>query len=95
MSQESPSTDTVTKTRNQTSPPWSVIVFDDPVNLMPYVTLVLRRVFGYSKIKAEKMMMEIHQAGKSIVWSGEKERGEFYVQQLHSHQLQATLSKAK
>jgi ATP-dependent Clp protease adaptor protein ClpS len=74
--------------------PWSVVVFDDPVNLMSYVTLVLRRIFGYSEEKATQLMLEVHQCGKSIVWTGTRERAELYVQQLHSYQLQATMAKA-
>lgn len=95
MQSEAPSTDVQTKSKVQTTPPWSVVIFDDPVNLMAYVTLVLKRVFGYSKAKAEKLMLEVHNAGKSIVWTGEKEQAELYVQQLHSHQLKASLQKAK
>jgi ATP-dependent Clp protease adaptor protein ClpS len=74
--------------------PWNVVVFDDPVNLMSYVTLVLRRIFGYSEEKATQLMLEVHQGGKSVVWSGARERAELYVEQLHSYQLQATMAKA-
>lgn len=74
--------------------PWNVTVFDDPVNLMAYVTLVFMRIFGYDRQKAEIMMMKVHKEGRCIVWSGERERAELYVQQLHSHQLKATLSRA-
>ena len=95
MPPESPSTSTRTKSKVETTPPWSVIIYDDPVNLMAYVTMVLKRVFGYNKQKAEKLMLEIHNAGKSLVWSGEKEQAELYVQQLHSHQLKASIQKAK
>ena len=93
MPPESPSTTTRTKSKTRTTPPWSVVIFDDPVNLMAYVTLVLKRVFGYNKEKAEKLMLEVHNAGKSIVWNGEKEQAELYVQQLHTHQLKATIQK--
>ena len=95
MRLESPSTDFQTKTTTQTTTPWSVVIFDDPVNLMAYVTLILKRVFGYNKTQAEKYMLEIHNAGKSIVWTGEKEQAEHYVQQLHSHQLKASIQKAQ
>ena len=74
--------------------PWNVIVFDDPVNLMNFVTLVLQRVFGYSKQNAETLMMEVNQTGQSIVWTGEREKAELYVQQLQSHQLLAAMKKA-
>jgi len=72
---------------------WNVIVYNDPVNLMGYVTLVLMRIFGYRREKAEEMMVAVHSKGKCIVWSGEREKAELYVQQLHSHQLNAGMSK--
>ena len=71
--------------------PWNVVVHNDPVNLMVYVTLVFRKVFGFSREKAESHMLEVHHKGRSIVWSGTRERAEFYVQQLHSHLLLATI----
>lgn len=74
-----------------TASPWMVIVWDDPVNLMGYVTMVLQRVFGYSLEKAETLMLQVHEQGRSVVWSGEKERAELYVQQLQSKQLSASL----
>lgn len=74
--------------------PWNVVVHNDPVNLMSYVTLVFRRIFGYSKERAERHMLEVHQRGRSIVWTGAREKAEFYVEQLHSHLLLATLEKA-
>ncbi|MGJ8672171.1 ATP-dependent Clp protease adapter ClpS [Rubritalea sp.] len=95
MPPESPSTRTRSKSKTETTQPWSVVIFDDPVNLMAYVTLVLKRIFGYNKDQSEKLMLEIHNAGKSIVWTGEKEQAELYVQQLHSHQLKATIQKAQ
>ena len=74
--------------------PWIVTLFDDPVNLMDYVTMVLMRVFGFQRQQAETHMMTVHTKGRSVVWTGERERAELYVQQLHSHQLKATLSRA-
>jgi ATP-dependent Clp protease adaptor protein ClpS len=71
--------------------PWNVVVHNDPVNLMVYVTLVFRKVFGFSREKAESHMLEVHHKGRSIVWSGAREQAEFYVQQLHSHLLLATI----
>ncbi|MDP0492075.1 MAG: ATP-dependent Clp protease adapter ClpS [Verrucomicrobiota bacterium JB023] len=73
--------------------PWKVVVYDDPVNLMEYVARVFQKVFGYSREKAEHLMMEVHHAKKAIVWSGARERAELYVQQLHEHQLQAGLER--
>ena len=73
---------------------WSVIVHNDPVNLMSYVTLTFCRVLGFSKQKAERHMLEVHHKGRSLVWSGSREQAELYVQQLHAHLLLATLEKA-
>jgi len=89
--------DTLTKTRETTQldVPWNVIVHDDPVNLMGYVTLVLMKIFGYDEKKASILMMQVHKLGKSIVWSGEREKAEFYVQQLQAHQLKTSLEKAE
>lgn len=88
--------DTLTRTDEETSldVPWNVIVHDDPVNLMHYVTFVLMKIFGYDKKKATNLMMQVHKSGRSIVWSGEREKAEFYVQQLQTHQLKTSLEKA-
>lgn len=90
-------TDTLTKTTEATSldVPWNVVVHDDPVNLMQYVTFVLMKIFGYDEKRAGVLMMQVHQQGRSIVWSGEREKAEFYVQQLQSHQLKTSLEKAE
>ena len=82
------------ETSTETDLPWQVVVHNDPVNLMSYVTMVFRRIFGYSKEKAEKHMMEVHNQGRSIVWTGSREKAEFYVQQLHTHLLLATLERS-
>ncbi|RYD35648.1 MAG: ATP-dependent Clp protease adapter ClpS [Verrucomicrobiaceae bacterium] len=74
--------------------PWHVIIFNDPVNLMSYVTMVIRRIFSYSKEKAEMMMLDVHQKGQCIVWTGGKERAELYVRQLQEHQLLCSMKKA-
>ena len=73
--------------------PWNVVVHNDPVNLMSYVTMVFRRIFGYSREKSEQHMWEVHRNGRSIVWTGEREQAEFFVQQLHNHLLLATLEQ--
>ena len=70
--------------------PWVVIVWNDPVNLMQYVTYVLQKLFGYPKHKAEKLMMEVHEAGRSVVASGDREKCELDVFRLHEHGLWAT-----
>jgi ATP-dependent Clp protease adaptor protein ClpS len=73
--------------------PWQVVVHNDPVNLMSYVTMVFQRVFGYPRDKAEKHMLEVHHKGRSILWSGMREPAELYVQQLHGYLLLATIEK--
>lgn len=75
--------------------PWQVVVHNDPVNLMSYVTMVFQRVFGYPREKAEKHMLEVHHKGRSILWAGMREPAELYVQQLHGYLLLATLEKLR
>ena len=75
--------------------PWHVVVHDDPVNFMAYVTLVFQRVFGYPKAKAEHHMLEVHHQGRSIVWTGGREEAEHYVHQLQSHHLKAPMEQAE
>jgi ATP-dependent Clp protease adaptor protein ClpS len=86
-------TEIQSSSQNKTAPTWTVIVYDDPINLMQYVTLVFKKVFGYSEEKAKVLMKQVHENGMSLVWSGEKEKAEFYVQQLHSFQLTASLEQ--
>ncbi len=74
--------------------PWLVVVHNDPVNLMSYVAMVFRRIFGWTRERAEQHMMEVHTKGRSVVWSGAREQGELFVQQLHSHLLLATLERS-
>ncbi len=74
---------------------WNVVVHNDPVNLMSYVVMVFQKVFGFSREKARHHMLEVHHLGKSIVWSGSREKSEFYVQQLHSYLLLATLERSE
>jgi ATP-dependent Clp protease adaptor protein ClpS len=73
--------------------PWITIVWDDPINLMTYVTHVFMKVFGYPKAKASALMMDVHLRGKAVVSSGTKERMELDVARLHSFGLWATLSQ--
>ena len=73
--------------------PWKVIVLNDPVNLMSYVVMVFKKVFGYSDTKASKHMMEVHENGKSILWVGEREQAENYAYQLQRWRLQTILEK--
>ena len=67
---------------------------DDPITLMVYVTMALRRIFGFPREKAEAHMMEVHRTGRSIVWTGAKEQAELYVHKLHAAQLLATMEQA-
>jgi ATP-dependent Clp protease adaptor protein ClpS len=90
---DEPRTEKETRSKEDVDLPWQVVVHNDPVNLMTYVTMVFQRVFGFPRTKAEKHMLEVHQQGRSILWSGVRERGELYVQQLHGYLLLATLEK--
>lgn len=74
--------------------PWVTIVWNDPVNLMSYVAFVFTKYFGYGKKKSEKLMMEVHQDGKSVVSTGSREEMERDVQAMHEYGLWATLAKA-
>ena len=80
-------------TSEQIELPWNVVVHNDPVNLMSYVTMVFQRVFGYPREKAERHMLEVHRKGRSVLWSGVRERGELFVQQLHGYLLLATIER--
>jgi ATP-dependent Clp protease adaptor protein ClpS len=82
------------KAKEELASTWNVIVHNDPINLMSYVTMVFMRVFGYPRPKAETLMLEVHNKGRSLVWSGGREQAELYVQQLHSYQLLATMEKS-
>jgi len=91
---ERPAIEKETRSEEDLDVPWLVVVHNDPVNLMSYVTMVFQRVFGYPREKAERHMLEVHHKGRSILWSGMRERAELYVQQLHGYLLLATLEKA-
>jgi ATP-dependent Clp protease adaptor protein ClpS len=84
-----------TKSATQIAAPWNVVVHNDPVNLMSYVTMVFQKVFGYSVDRARHHMLEVHHKGRSIVWTGDRETAELYVQQLHGYLLHATLERAE
>ena len=71
--------------------PWVVIVWNDPINLMSYVTFVFQKLFGYSKEKATKLMLDVHHKGRAVVSSGTRERAELDVFRLHEHGLWATM----
>ena len=74
--------------------PWLVIVWNDPINLMSYVTWVLQKLFGYSHDKATKLMLDVHHKGKAVVSSGAREKAELDCFRLHAHGLWATMTKS-
>ena len=74
-----------------TDRPWIVIVWNDPVNLMSYVVFVLQKLFGYSREKATRLMLQVHHEGKAAVSEGNREKCEADVARLHGHGLWATL----
>ncbi len=86
-----PETDTYEAT--EVSGVWNVIVLNDPVNLMSYVTMIFRRVLGMSLPVAEKHMMEVHELGRSVVWTGDREKAEAYLYQLQEWHLTVILEK--
>jgi ATP-dependent Clp protease adaptor protein ClpS len=71
--------------------PWIVLVWNDPINLMSYVTMVFQKLFGYSLEKATALMLDVHQKGRAVVSSGPREKAEFDVSRLHAHGLWATM----
>lgn len=75
--------------------PWSTVVWNDPVNLMSYVTYVFQAYFGYPRKKAEKLMMQVHEDGRSTVSHGSREEMERDVQAMHEYGLWATMEKVE
>jgi ATP-dependent Clp protease adaptor protein ClpS len=73
--------------------PWIVIVWNDPINLMSYVTFVFRKLFGYSEAEATRLMLQVHNDGKAVVSSGTREKAELDVSRLHAHGLWATIGQ--
>jgi len=76
-----------------TDRPWVTIVWDDPVNLMDYVTYVFMELFGYSRERATELMMKVHNEGKAVVSEGSREEMEHDVARLHEFGLWATLQR--
>jgi ATP-dependent Clp protease adaptor protein ClpS len=76
-----------------TDRPWVTIVWNDPVNLMSYVTWVFQKLFGYSREKAERLMLDVHHQGRAIVSSGVRERMEHDASRLHAYGLWATVDQ--
>jgi ATP-dependent Clp protease adaptor protein ClpS len=73
--------------------PWVVIVWNDPINLMSYVTLVFQKLFGYTLQHATKLMLQVHYEGKSVVSAGTREKAELDVARLHAYGLWATMQQ--
>ena len=83
------------ESRTALARPWNVVVHDDPITLMVYVTVTLQRIFGYAHDRAHRLMMEVHTTGRSIVWTGGREQAELYVFRLHAAQLRATMEQVE
>ncbi|MFC5502009.1 ATP-dependent Clp protease adapter ClpS [Lysinimonas soli] len=85
-----------TRTGSRIAPdlPWQTIVWNDPVNLMSYVTHVFRSYFGYSKAEAERLMLQVHHDGRAIVATGPREEMERHTEAMHEFGLWATVDRA-
>ena len=88
-----PKTDEQTEPKDTKEPGYLVVCWDDPVNLMDYVTHVFQVVFGWPKPKAETHMLQVHNQGKSVLIRESLEKAEHYVHQLHRYSLHATLER--
>jgi ATP-dependent Clp protease adaptor protein ClpS len=73
--------------------PWVVLVWNDPINTMDYVTFVFQKLFGYSLDKAESLMLDVHHKGRAVVSQGAREKAELDVFRLHEHGLWATMQQ--
>ena len=73
--------------------PWIVLVWNDPINTMDYVTFVFQKLFGYSLEKATALMLDVHHIGRAVVSNGSKEKAELDVFRLHEHGLWATMQQ--
>src|ERR1700712_1497907 len=73
--------------------PWIVLVWNDPINLMSYVTFVFQKLFGYSIEKATELMLDVHEKGRAVVSNGTREKAELDVFRLHEHGLWATMQR--
>lgn len=74
---------------------WNVIVWNDPINLMTYVVFVFMKVLAFTKEKATRHMLEVHQKGKSIVATETREKAELYYQQIQAHGLMVTIEQVQ
>jgi ATP-dependent Clp protease adaptor protein ClpS len=84
-----------TSEQEEVDRPWLVIVWNDPINLMSYVTWVFQKLFGYSRTKATKLMLDVHHKGRAVVSSGSREKAELDCFRLHGFGLWATLSRSE
>lgn len=93
MTTAAPFSQKLEKTVPQTAlnPTWNVVVRNDSVNLMPYVVMVIQKIFGYEFQKAKKHMLQIHEEGQSVLWTGPREKAEHYTYQLQQWQLRAMI----
>ena len=88
-----PETDHEHDEEKATDRPWIVLVWNDPINLMSYVSYVFQKGFGYSREKADRLMLDVHHKGRAVVSSGTREKAEMDVFRLHEHGLWATLQQ--
>lgn len=95
MAKARPDVQVLEETETRLSRPWKVVVHDDPINLMVYVTHVFMQVFGYAKVRAEKHMLEVHRQGRSVLWTGTREKAEVYAMKLRASQLNTTLEQVE
>ena len=86
-----PDTDVVVEETVDLDRPWIALVWNDPINLMSYVAFVFQKLFGYSKDKANALMLDVHHKGRAVVSSGTREKAELDVFRLHEHGLWATM----
>ena len=87
---DDPETDREHDEEKATDRPWIVLVWNDPINLMSYVSFVFQKVFGYSREKADRLMLDVHHKGRAVVSGGTREKAEMDVFRLHEHGLWAT-----
>ncbi len=73
--------------------PWVAVVWNDPINLMSYVSYVFQKLFGYSQAKADELMLDVHEKGRAAVSNGPREKVELDVFRLHEHGLWATMEQ--
>lgn len=93
MSSSQPTIEVQPLTEIKLDTPWNVIVHNDPVNMMQYVVMVFQKVLAMSRETAKKHMLEVHEQGRSVVWSGDREQAEYYMYQLQNWKLNATMEQ--